>query len=164
MQTPFENIELSMNCQVMEASLSYKNTGKRAFVGKLDQPEKAVEYLTGAFEENPEVESFWVIACDVKHQPKYRQMITLGTATTSLAHPREVFRLAILAGAAAIIVAHNHPSGDPAPSKADMDMTRRLVDSGRILGINVADHIIIGNKEQDPNGRGWFSFASSGLL
>jgi DNA repair protein RadC len=111
-----------------------------------------------------EVEKCWVLCLNVKHRLLRREEVTSGTATASLLHPREVFRPALRHGAAAVIVAHNHPSGDPAPSKADLDMTRRLADAARILGITLADHVIVGRAEADPTGRGRFSFAEAGLL
>lgn len=77
--------------------------------------------------------------------------------TASLVHPREVFRDAIVKGAAAIIVAHNHPSGDEAPSREDRETTRRLQEAGRIIGIPVLDHVIVARG-------GSFSFRERGLL
>ena len=111
-----------------------------------------------------EVEKCWVLCLNVKHRLLRREEITSGIATASLLHPREVFRPALRHGAASVIVAHNHPSGDPAPSKADLDMTRRLADAAKILGVTLADHVILGRAEADPTGRGRFSFAEAGLL
>ena len=68
----------------------------------------------------------------------------MGCLTSSLVHPRETFKPAILGGAAAIVLAHNHPSGDPEPSAEDVALTRRLVSAGTLLGIEVLDHVIIG--------------------
>jgi DNA repair protein RadC len=80
-----------------------------------------------------------------------------GTLDTVLVNPREVFKAAVLANAAAIVVAHNHPSGDPTPSPDDMDVTRRLAAAGGVLGIAVLDHIIVGD------GR-YYSFKEGGLV
>ena len=80
-----------------------------------------------------------------------------GILNSSLVHPREVFRLAIAFGAAGIIVAHNHPSGDPTPSADDRAITRQLVDAGRLLDIPVYDHLILGAAR-------YLSFAEAGLL
>lgn len=91
-------------------------------------------------------------------------MITLGTATSTLAAPREVFRRAILAGATALVIAHNHPSGDPAPSAADLQITRVLRDSSKIIDIDLLDHVIVGDPKADPLGVGHFSFRSAGHL
>ena len=129
-----------------------------------ETPAQVRDYLAGAFDENPQQESFWVVSLDRKNHAISRQMITLGTLTSSLVHPREVFRAAILAGAATIIVAHNHPSGDPAPSSADLQVTRQLREAARVMEIALLDHVIIGDPEGDPAGRGYYSFREAGLL
>ena len=72
-------------------------------------------------------------------------LVSIGTMDTILCHPREVFRLAIMASAATIIIAHNHPSGEPTPSEADIKITRDLIRAGQLLKIEVLDHIVIGN-------------------
>ncbi len=105
-----------------------------------------------------------MITLNRKNYPTGRTMISLGTLTSSLAHPREVFRAAVMASAAAIIVTHNHPSGDPAPSAADLQVTRQLRDASRVLDIDLMDHVIVGSKEEDPLGVGHFSFRQGGLL
>jgi DNA repair protein RadC len=78
-----------------------------------------------------------------RNQVIAHHIISIGTINSALVNPREVFKLAIIKNACSIIVAHNHPSGEAWPSKADLDMTRRLTDAGRILGIAVIDHIIV---------------------
>lgn len=129
----------------------------------LDDPDAVARYLAPeAF--GLEVEKCWVLCLNTKHGLLRREEVTSGTATASLLHPREVFRSAIKHGAAAIIVAHNHPSGDPAPSKPDLDITRRLADAAKIVGVRLADHVILGRPEADPTGRGRFSFAEAGLI
>jgi len=82
---------------------------------RLDRPEKVADYLRSAFHENPMQEAFYCVYLDRKNHPIGRHLGTLGTATSTLVAPREVFRGAILASATALVVAHNHPSGDPAP-------------------------------------------------
>ncbi|MBW7926631.1 MAG: hypothetical protein H3C58_00800 [Fimbriimonadaceae bacterium] len=131
---------------------------------KLDRPEKVVEYLRSAFEENPLQEAFYVIFLNRKNVPIGRLMVSLGTLNSTLAGPREVFRGAILAGASAIIVAHNHPSGDPAPSAADVQVTRQLRDASRIIDIDLMDHVVVGHSESDPLGRGYYSFREAGVI
>jgi len=84
-------------------------------------------------------------------------VVSIGSLGSSLVDPREVFRSAILNGAAGVIFAHNHPSGDPAPSKGDLDITRRLCEVGKLIGIRCLDHIVVGQ------GR-YFSFADQGLI
>ena len=102
-------------------------------------------------------EHFVALYLDACHRPLFRETISVGTLTASLVHPREVFAPAFVRPAAAIIVAHNHPSGDPAPSREDRETTRRLQEAGRILGIPVLDHVIVAS-------RGYFSFRERGLL
>ncbi|PTY03667.1 DNA repair protein RadC [Opitutaceae bacterium EW11] len=149
--------------RVYEASISYKIV-QLGEVAKVDTPERVTEYLRSGMDEHAAVESFWVIALDRKNKPIARSMVTLGTATSSLVHPREVFRYALLQSAAAIIVAHNHPSGDPSPSAADIQVTRQLREAAKTVCIDLLDHVIVGNKEDDPSGNGFYSFRSAGLL
>jgi DNA repair protein RadC len=149
--------------RVYEASLSF-NLVQLGNDNKVDTPAKVVEYLASAFAANPTQEAFWVIMLDRKNRAIGRVMITLGTLTSSLVHPREVFRPAILASAAAIIAAHNHPSGDPAPSSADIQVTRRLREAAQAIDIEMLDHVIVGDPEGDPASIGWYSFRSAGLI
>jgi len=130
----------------------------------LSTPTRVVDYLKSAYADNPMQEALYVILVNRKNRPLGRILITLGTLTSSLAHPREVFRPAILAGAAAVIVSHNHPSGDPAPSAADVTVTRNLRDAAKILDIEMLDHVIVGDKDGDPSGNGYYSFREAGVL
>ncbi len=91
-----------------------------------------------------ERESFHVFLLDGRHALKRRELVSLGTLSTSLVHPREVFRSAVREGAAAVICAHNHPSGDPEPSAEDVEITRRLRQAGDVLGVPLLDHIVLG--------------------
>lgn len=90
-------------------------------------------------------ENFRTISLNTKNQVLGIDNVSVGSLNSSLAHPREVFKDPIRRSAAAIILAHNHPSGDPTPSQEDILVTRRLVEAGRILGIEVLDHLIIGD-------------------
>ncbi|TVP76376.1 MAG: JAB domain-containing protein [Puniceicoccaceae bacterium] len=111
-----------------------------------------------------EVESFWILCLDRKNRLIKRVEITKGTATSCLAHPREVFRPAIKVNATAIIAVHNHPSGDPAPSRADIQITRQLRESAKVICIELTDHVIIGERQRDPQGLGFYSFNDAGLV
>jgi DNA repair protein RadC len=91
----------------------------------------------------PGKESFWALALDARSRLRNVQKVSIGSLETTIAHPREVFEKAVRAKAAAIIVTHNHPSGDPSPSDDDIRLTRRLVEAGKILGIKLLDHVII---------------------
>ena len=101
-------------------------------------------------------EAFVVLLLDVKHRVIAEEVVTIGILDGALIHPREVFKAAIVANVAAIIVAHNHPSGDLKPSGQDSEVTKRLRKAGEILGIPVVDHVIVG-----PTG-GHFSFREGG--
>lgn len=91
-------------------------------------------------------EIFSILCLNAKNEPTAIHNVSMGTLNASLVHPRETFKLAILANAAAIIACHNHPSGDPHPSPQDIELTERLRESGCLLGIELLDHIILGNE------------------
>ena len=91
-------------------------------------------------------EALAVLLLNTKHRIIAGHIAGVGTLDSAAAGPREIFRAAILAGAEAIILGHNHPSGDPEPSQQDLAFTRRLLDAGRLLGIPLLDHIIIGDR------------------
>jgi DNA repair protein RadC len=110
------------------------------------------------------VEKFWVLCLNRKNRLLRQHEATSGTASSSLVHPREVFREAIRHGASAVICLHNHPSGDPAPSAADIQVTRQLRDAARAVDIDLLDHVILGRKATDPAGLGYYSFRDAGLL
>jgi DNA repair protein RadC len=103
-------------------------------------------------------EHFVVCMLDQKNHVIGIHTVSMGSLTASIVHPREVFKAAILANAATILCGHNHPSGDPQPSQEDRAITQRLAEAGKLLGINVVDHIIIGSAGK------YFSFADEGLL
>jgi len=90
-------------------------------------------------------EHFWSLLLNTKNRVITIDKVSVGTLNASNVHPRELFRTAIKKSAAAVILIHNHPSGDATPSKDDLEITRRLCDAGRIIGIEVLDHIIIGD-------------------
>ena len=94
-------------------------------------------------------------ALNAKHRPIGLNTVSVGSLTASTAHPREVFKPALTGNAAAVIVAHNHPSGDPAPSAEDVQLTKRLRDAGELLGIRVLDHVILGDGK-------YYSFVDAG--
>jgi DNA repair protein RadC len=123
--------------------------GRRVFLARpnertvIDSPEVAAAVLSGEMSWEQQ-EHFAVILLNVKNQLIGQQIVTRGTATETLSHPRETFRLAIKQGAAHILVAHNHPSGSLDPSAADLHLTRQLLRAGQIVGIPVLDHLILG--------------------
>lgn len=92
-------------------------------------------------------EHFVCVYLNTKNQVLHKQTIFIGSLNSSIVHPREVFKEAFRRSAASIICAHNHPSGDPTPSKEDIDVTKRLIECGRLIGIDILDHLIIGEKK-----------------
>jgi DNA repair protein RadC len=114
-----------------------------------DTPDKAAEYWRLHIATNPyfdaERECFAALMLNTRRRVKGHQLLTMGTLDTILVHPREVFRGAIIAAAAALVVMHNHPSGEPTPSEADIKVTRDLIRAGQLLKIELLDHVIVGN-------------------
>lgn len=135
---------------VKEASLLYAQR-------KIGQPEDAVS-LVKDFLEDADREMMILVCLDRKAQPTHIQTISIGTLHSSLVSPRECYKAAILSSACSIILAHNHPSGDPSPSREDIEVTKRIKESGELLGIELMDHLIIGS-----NGK-YISLKSSGQL
>ncbi|HEX8281448.1 MAG TPA: DNA repair protein RadC [Chthoniobacterales bacterium] len=128
---------------------------------KIDAPELVYELL------GPEMralhkESLRVLLLDTRYRLLRVEPISLGSVNESIAHPRDVFRPAIIASAYAIIVVHNHPSGDPSPSQSDHSLTRRLAEVAELLQIKLLDHIIIGAPAEGRSP--YFSFRESGVL
>ncbi len=128
-----------------------------------DDPEKVFHFLQPVAA-GLDVEHFWVLVLNRKNHLIRSVELTKGIADASLVHPREVFRAVIREGGSAAVVAHNHPSGDPAPSAADVRVTRQLRESARTLDLELLDHVVIGNRADDPNGAGYYSFSDAGLL
>ncbi|HVL66812.1 MAG TPA: DNA repair protein RadC [Vicinamibacterales bacterium] len=109
---------------------------------RLSSPRAVAEYLLPQFGSRP-VEQFGVLLLDTKHRALRASVLSVGTLDASIVHPREVFREAMAAGAASLVLFHNHPSGDPEPSDEDCRLTERLVAAGVLMGINVLDHVIL---------------------
>lgn len=124
---------------------------------RIEDPESAYEMFAPLVANSPK-ETALVVTLDTKHRPLAIRMETVGSVDHTFMSPRELFRAAILDNAAAVMLAHNHPSGDPEPSRDDERITTRLVEAGRILGVEVLDHIVIG-----APGR-WTSLARRGIV
>lgn len=110
----------------------------------LRTPDESARVLMKYFE-GLDREVFVVVLCNIRHKIVGINVVSVGCLSSSLVHPREVFKPAILGSAAAVILAHNHPSGDPEPSAEDLSLTRRLCAAGELLGIKVVDHLVIGD-------------------
>ncbi len=122
----------------------------------ISSPEDVASMLVPRLRERKN-ESFWVLLLDSKNGLMHEEEVTVGTLNASLVHPREVFKVAIDRRAAAVIVAHNHPSGNPEPSNEDINVTRQLAEAGKIIGIPLHDHLIVA-------GDSYTSFAERGLI
>ena len=120
------------------------------------RPVDAAEYLMPRFGIRG-VEQFGVVLLDTKHRVMRAAVLATGTLNSTIVQPRDVYRAAAINGAAAIVVFHNHPSGDPTPSPEDVDLTRRLAAAGVLMGIDLVDHVILGD------GRYW-SFKERGTV
>lgn len=146
---------------MIEIARRILSTGEAAPL--MDSPERIYNWLRPIVDGEP-VEKFWVLSLNRKNRLLRCHPVTSGTATASLVHPREVFREAIRNSASALVCAHNHPSGDPSPSQADIRATRQLREAAKVVQLDLLDHVIIGQREHDPHGCGYYSFAEAGLL
>ncbi len=111
---------------------------------RLRSPHEAAMYLLPRFGARP-VEQFGIVLLDTKHRVIRATVLAVGGLNATAVEPRDVFREAAVGGAAAVVMFHNHPSGDPSPSPDDVELTRRLVAAGVVIGIDVVDHIILGD-------------------
>lgn len=146
--------------ELLEKSFSLRQPAKRVNIVSLKMvrensflyPERSVKSpedaykLAKQFLVEADREYFLVACLDTKNQPTAIHFCHVGSLNSSIVHPREVFKSAILSNSASIIVAHNHPSGDSTPSREDIEVTKRLVEAGKIIGIEVLDHIIVGDE------------------
>lgn len=140
-----------VTCQVVkEKSISYE-------FKTVKSPGDAAAIIT-EFIGNVDREYFVVACLDITHNITALNVVSIGSLNASIVHPREVFKVAMLSNAASIIVGHNHPSGNITPSREDIEVTKRLVEVGKIMGIPVLDHVITGD-----DGR-FTSFKEKGII
>jgi DNA repair protein RadC len=137
-------IGLARASQILAAVELGRRTLTRAAPERVQiaSPRAAAEFLLPQYGNRP-VEQFGVLLLDTKHRVLRTIVLSIGTLDASIVHPREVFGAAAAAGAAALVLFHNHPSGDPKPSQDDMALTRRLAAAGVLMGIDVVDHVIL---------------------
>jgi len=135
---------------VKEEITDYLKTGTR-----FSAPQQVYDTFSFLMKETKEM--FLTLHLDGKNRIMAMDTVSVGSLNQSIVHPREVFKTACLSNAAALILIHQHPSGDPTPSAEDLSITRRLKEAGEIMGIRVLDHIIIGDGE-------YCSFVEKGLL
>ena len=123
---------------VQDREIAYK-----AAIDGVDQAANAARALIG---DDADREYFAVLHLNQRNKVVSACIVSVGTVSATLVHPREVFKSAILANASRIVLVHNHPSGDPSPSQEDWVITSNLIDAGKILGITICDHIVLGDK------------------
>ena len=131
-------------------------TAPKEVSGSITNPRQAADLFMEELRYKKK-EYFKILLLNTKNQFISKEEISVGSLSASIVHPREIFNLPLRKSAASVILCHNHPSGDPSPSQEDLEVTRRLVDAGTILGIAVRDHIIIGDGS-------FFSFRERGLI
>jgi DNA repair protein RadC len=144
--------------QVLAAVELGRRTLVRAYDDRpvLNTPRALAAHLLPLYGARP-VEQFGIVMLDTKHRVIRIKIVSVGSLDATVVHPREVFREAALAAAAAIVLFHNHPSGDPTPSPDDLVLTSRMVNAGLVVGIDVVDHVILADQR-------YFSLVESGRI
>lgn len=137
--------------------VEFRFGGRKRELAHVTRPADLARFVAGLLKGDPR-EHFFGIYLDGRHCIVGYCTIAIGTLTASLVHPREVFSPAIALRAAAVVLAHNHPSGNPSPSAEDREVTKRMVTAGEILGVRVIDHLVLGERHR------WFSFKEDGAL
>ncbi|KAF5090570.1 hypothetical protein DSECCO2_16360 [anaerobic digester metagenome] len=137
-ETPAKRIQILSLKLIREGSILYKTR-------RISSPKDAVG-IGQQFLEDADREQVIVCCLDTKNQPLSISVVSMGILNSSLIHPREIFKTAILTNAASIMLFHNHPSGDPEPSNEDLSITQRIKEAGVLMGIELLDHIIIGTE------------------
>ncbi len=136
--------------EVREIEYTYD---KRPKISSMDDVVKAAKPMIT----DPNKEFFIALYLNTKNGILKQEVISIGSLNANIVHPREIFKTACMISASSVIVAHNHPSGDPSPSREDIELTKKLVESGKMIGIEILDHVIIG---YDKN----YGFRESGVL
>ena len=155
------DIEKPRTVRFKQIKAVYETLTIKEEISKYFQPAKRYTspqqlFETFRFSQNETKEYFLSLHLDGKNRIVAVEIVSVGSLNQSIVHPREVFKTALLSSAAAIILLHNHPSGDPSPSREDLEITRRLKEVGELVGIRVLDHCIIGET--------YVSFVERGLL
>ena len=136
---PAKRVDVVSLKMIKETSVLYSHQGNR----KVDSPSQVLT-LVNDFLAESDREKFLVICLNTKNEPTHISVVSVGTLNASIVHPREIYKLAFLANSNQIILCHNHPSGDTTPSQEDLQVTKRMVEAGNILGVSVLDHVIVG--------------------
>ncbi len=134
------SIKEIMKIKILQLKEEFKEYETRPL---MSSPEKVYTILKPICP--PDKEAFFLLSLNTQNGIIAIRTISIGSLNANIVHPREVFRAALIDDAAFIIVAHNHPSGDPTPSREDIEITKKLAETGKIMGIDVLDHVIIGD-------------------
>lgn len=155
-ENPFRRSVFTRQLEVVSKKVRIAETEEKYFHKVVRSPEDVYKTYNCIFSEAP-VELFVVLHLSSSNSVTAFEIITKGILNSSLVHPREVFRSAIIQNAANVILAHNHPSGNPEPSAEDIQITKQIVEAGKIIGIPITDHIIFADGK-------YCSFAERGLI
>lgn len=158
METEKLNISLLGIKLIREKTVKYNWKKEFGIDTKITNPENVVQMFNSVLHlcDQPE-EVFGMIALDCKGEISGMFEIARGTLTSAIVHPREVFKRALICNAQSVIVAHNHPSGEVTPSNEDINLTKRLYEAGKMIGVEVLDHIVVGDND-------FFSFKQKSLI
>lgn len=149
-------------CTVMEVARRVLGA-ERQLPPELNNPDDIYAYLRPRAL-GLEVEKCWVVSLNTRNRVLRCTELTSGTSRQTLVRPAEVLREAVREGASALVLAHNHPSGDPQPSSADVAVTRQLRGASELIDLRLLDHLVLGDPAVDPLGVGYYSFRRGGLL
>jgi DNA repair protein RadC len=151
---------MAVRLSVLSLRVVKERSGQYEFEDKIvSSPDKVRDILEEVFELSELAEEVFILVClDTKNKVTGLFKVSQGSLNSSIVHPREVFKRALMQNASSIILAHNHPSGDTTPSLEDISITKRLYEAGNLLGVEVLDHIIVG-----ANGK-YKSFKEDGLF
>jgi DNA repair protein RadC len=133
----------------------------------LDEPEKIYNHVYKFMSqnvENPTVEHCILVCLNIKNKMVNTKIITIGTQNQTLVKPSEIIKHVLLNNCSSFILTHSHPSGDPSPSAADLKITRMLREAAQVMDMHFLDHVIIGERQNDPLGLGYYSFRHAGVL
>ena len=133
-------------------------------ISKASGAEHVYEYCKKLGWQEHEQEHLYALMLDSKNHIMGYKLITMGLVDRSHVHARELFRHAIVANSARIVMVHNHPSGDPTPSSQDISTTREMVSAGKVIGIHIMDHVILGLEDCYPYYRGYYSLKDNGFI
>ena len=160
---PYAPVTADRPRAIYEASLAY-NIVQLGDVPVLNKPQAIADYMQDAFDRQSAVETLWVICLNRKNRPISRTMVSHGSATSTIVPVAEFFKIAVLASASALVLSHNHPSGDCSLNQTDVATTRRVHEAAKVFDLEFLDHVICGDRNDDPAGVGHYSFPSAGLV